>query len=161
MQQLPITRLDRKQPNQKMGGHSEALQAIPLRFAFAQIVPCLEEPDTDAQVRSPKRQKTSAPPAPSQPSPRPLAPFCLLRVRALDGSANAGPLGVHLRDVVHGAIRFAFISNYMVDLPWLLSACPDLAAADQTAIVHGERGSHAEDITKAASQVSDSNYPGY
>lgn len=48
-------------------------------------------------------------------------------------------LGLKLSDVVSGRMRWVFISNYMVDLQWLLSAAPDLADADRLMIAHGWR----------------------
>jgi hypothetical protein len=36
-------------------------------------------------------------------------------------------------------MRWALVSNYMLDLPWLLSACPDLTRAQRLVVVHGER----------------------
>ena len=35
-------------------------------------------------------------------------------------------------------MRWALASNYMMDLGWLLSACPDLAAVPRLVLVHGE-----------------------
>ena len=48
-------------------------------------------------------------------------------------------LGLKLSDLVCGRMRWVFISNYMVDLQWLLSEAPDLADADQLMIAHGWR----------------------
>ncbi len=48
-------------------------------------------------------------------------------------------LGLKLSDVVCGRMRWVFISNYMVDLQWLLSEAPDLADADRLMIAHGWR----------------------
>ena len=48
-------------------------------------------------------------------------------------------LGLRLRDLVSGNMRWVFISNYMVDLDWLLAAAPDLALADRLMIAHGWR----------------------
>ena len=50
-----------------------------------------------------------------------------------------GMLGLKLSDLVSGRMRWVFISNYMVDLQWLLSAAPDLADADKLIIAHGWR----------------------
>ena len=50
-------------------------------------------------------------------------------------------MGMRLRHVVCGAMKWALISNYMIDLGWLLSACPDLLSARKLLVVHGERGS--------------------
>lgn len=99
---------------------------------------------------SPKRIKLSDPPASSPPSSPQLTPFSLLRVRGLAGPFNTGHLGVHLRDLISGPLQFAFVSNYMIDLPWLLSACPNLKNAAQTVIVHGERDQRAAALRAAA-----------
>lgn len=52
---------------------------------------------------------------------------------------NRAPGGCRLRDVVHGCMKWVLASNYMVDMTWLLSACPHLLQAHQLVIVHGER----------------------
>lgn len=49
------------------------------------------------------------------------------------------PASCRLREVVHGSMKWVLASNYMVDMTWLLSACPDLITAGQLVIVHGER----------------------
>ncbi len=36
-------------------------------------------------------------------------------------------------------MKWVLASNYMVDMTWLLSACPHLLQAQQLVIVHGER----------------------
>eukprot|EP00879_Flechtneria_rotunda_P030631 GHRR01033292.1.p1 GENE.GHRR01033292.1~~GHRR01033292.1.p1 ORF type:complete len:334 (+),score=119.75 GHRR01033292.1:72-1073(+) len=66
-------------------------------------------------------------------------PICLLGVRGLPAAFNAGCLGIQLRQLVCGALKFALVSNYMVDMAWLLSACPDLVTADKVIVVHGEK----------------------
>ena len=48
-------------------------------------------------------------------------------------------LGLKLSDLVCGRMRWVFISNYMVDLQWLLSEAPDLANADRLMVAHGWR----------------------
>ena len=67
-----------------------------------------------------------------------LAPVACSRGRASTGFRR-GMLGLRLRDVVSGPMRWVFISNYMVDLDWLLSAAPDLAEAERLMIAHGWR----------------------
>lgn len=47
--------------------------------------------------------------------------------------------GCRLRDVVQGSMKWVLASNFMVDMTWLLSACPHLTTAGQLVIVHGER----------------------
>ncbi len=61
-------------------------------------------------------------------------PSCL---RGLSAVHNAPPLGARLGELVRCGggpglrLQLAVVSNYMVDLPWLLSACPDLTLAEQ------------------------------
>ena len=52
---------------------------------------------------------------------------------------DRAPGGCRLRDVVHGSMKWVLASNFMVDMTWLLSACPHLLQAQQLVIVHGER----------------------
>ncbi|KAH7436531.1 hypothetical protein KP509_05G024500 [Ceratopteris richardii] len=65
--------------------------------------------------------------------------FQLLKVKGLPRWANTGCLDI--QDVIEGNIFFALLSNYMVDIEWLLSACPLLEQIPQVVIVHGEGGS--------------------
>ena len=58
-------------------------------------------------------------------------------------------LGITLRDVVQGQMKFALVSNMMVDLAWLLSACPDLHTAEEVLIVHNENDSCAIPLAEA------------
>lgn len=49
-------------------------------------------------------------------------------------------LGARLADVLGGAhMKWMLISNYMIDMGWLLSAVPSILSADQVVLVHGER----------------------
>jgi hypothetical protein len=76
------------------------------------------------------------------------APFHLLRVRPLTLRnthvnvpewANTGFVGARLADLVAGeGMRWAFVMNFMVDMRWLLSACPDLMRVERLVVVHGE-----------------------
>ncbi|KAL0031162.1 hypothetical protein WJX77_006853 [Trebouxia sp. C0004] len=76
----------------------------------------------------------------SQPDgPGDKACFQLLYVREIPDWANRAPGGCRLRDVVHGSMKWVLASNFMVDMTWLLSACPHLLQAHQLVIVHGER----------------------
>jgi tyrosyl-DNA phosphodiesterase-1 len=74
--------------------------------------------------------------------------FRLLRVRdgLIPAWANEGFLGTALPDLVQPGVRWGVVSNYMVDLKWLLSACPALASAERLVLVHGERGGAAAEI---------------
>ncbi len=52
----------------------------------------------------------------------------------------SGMLGARLADVLGGGhVRWMLISNYMLDLCWLLSAVPSILDAEQVVLVHGER----------------------
>ncbi|GIL60588.1 hypothetical protein Vafri_15126 [Volvox africanus] len=67
------------------------------------------------------------------------SPVHLLRVRGLSPRHNSGCLGADLRRLVSGGpMQLALVSNYMVDVPWLLSFLPGLVEARQLFIVHGE-----------------------
>ncbi|GLI60365.1 hypothetical protein VaNZ11_002490 [Volvox africanus] len=67
------------------------------------------------------------------------SPVHLLRVRGLSPRYNSGCLGADLRRLVSGGpMQLALVSNYMVDVPWLLTFLPDLVEARQLFIVHGE-----------------------
>ncbi|KAI5066303.1 hypothetical protein GOP47_0018927 [Adiantum capillus-veneris] len=64
--------------------------------------------------------------------------FQLLKVKGLPSWANSTCLSI--QDVIEGDILFALLSNYMIDLDWLLSGCPLLNHVPQVAVVHGESG---------------------
>ncbi|XP_024537541.1 tyrosyl-DNA phosphodiesterase 1 [Selaginella moellendorffii] len=72
--------------------------------------------------------------------------FQLLRVQGLLDWANAGCVRICdvikvIRALVFLRIRillFAILSNYMVDIEWLLSACPLLRTILQVVMIHGE-----------------------
>ncbi|KAL9236902.1 hypothetical protein vseg_011516 [Gypsophila vaccaria] len=62
--------------------------------------------------------------------------FRLMKVRGLPGWANTSCVSID--DVVKGDVLVAVLSNYMVDMDWLLSACPMLRKVPQVLVVHGE-----------------------
>ncbi|GER27220.1 tyrosyl-DNA phosphodiesterase-related [Striga asiatica] len=62
--------------------------------------------------------------------------FRLLRVKGLPEWANTN--AVSINDVIQGDVLFAVLSNYMVDIDWLLSACPMLRRVLHVLVVHGE-----------------------
>ncbi|XP_041023489.1 tyrosyl-DNA phosphodiesterase 1 isoform X5 [Juglans microcarpa x Juglans regia] len=62
--------------------------------------------------------------------------FRLLQVKELPAWANTSC--VSLSDVIQGDILIAILSNYMVDINWLLPACPALAKIPHVLVVHGE-----------------------
>ncbi|GFR48145.1 hypothetical protein Agub_g9976, partial [Astrephomene gubernaculifera] len=78
------------------------------------------------------------------------SPIHLLRTRGLSARHSCGCLGARLRQLVCGPLRLALVSNYMVDMGWLLSCCPDLARADKFFLVHGEPPSEEADMRAAA-----------
>ncbi|XP_059437663.1 tyrosyl-DNA phosphodiesterase 1 [Corylus avellana] len=62
--------------------------------------------------------------------------FRLLQVKGLPAWANTSC--VSIRDVIQGDVLIAILSNYMVDIGWLLPACPTLAKIPHLLVVHGE-----------------------
>ncbi|XP_030533343.1 tyrosyl-DNA phosphodiesterase 1 isoform X2 [Rhodamnia argentea] len=62
--------------------------------------------------------------------------FRLLRVQGLPAWANTSC--VSIEDVVKGDIIVAILSNYMVDIDWLIPACPILAKVPHVLVIHGE-----------------------
>ncbi|KAL3157421.1 hypothetical protein ABBQ32_011893 [Trebouxia sp. C0010 RCD-2024] len=68
-----------------------------------------------------------------------LSLHCLTPLQLASNKKQRPPASCRLREVVHGSMKWVLASNYMVDMTWLLSACPDLITAGQLVIVHGER----------------------
>ncbi|XP_078436994.1 tyrosyl-DNA phosphodiesterase-like protein isoform X2 [Wolffia australiana] len=66
------------------------------------------------------------------------AAFRLLQVKGIPSWANSSAVG--LQDVVQGNVIFAVLSNYMVDIDWLLSECPFLEIIPRVLVIHGESG---------------------
>ncbi|KAI3456414.1 hypothetical protein Pfo_013077 [Paulownia fortunei] len=62
--------------------------------------------------------------------------FRLLRVKELPEWANTN--AVSISDVIQGNVLLAILSNYMVDVDWLLSACPMLKRVPHVLVIHGE-----------------------
>ncbi|KAJ9520497.1 hypothetical protein QJQ45_000268 [Haematococcus lacustris] len=73
----------------------------------------------------------------------PHTAFELLRVRGLAAASNQGCLGRCLADLVAGPMQLVLAMNYMVDIAWLLSACPDLVAAQQLVLCTGDARAQA------------------
>ncbi|BBN01781.1 tyrosyl-DNA phosphodiesterase 1 [Marchantia polymorpha subsp. ruderalis] len=67
----------------------------------------------------------------------PPSSFHLLHTTGLPQSANSGC--VRLQDVIEGDVQVAILSNYMVDVDWILSECP-LLRRIPVIMIHGERG---------------------
>jgi tyrosyl-DNA phosphodiesterase-1 len=68
------------------------------------------------------------------------SPFQLLKTRGIPPWANSGQLGVDFEKLVAGDIKVAFVSNYMIDVSWLVSTFPDLLFSDKLIIAHGMKG---------------------
>lgn len=67
-------------------------------------------------------------------------PVKLLKTRGIPEWANEmKPLGFDLTEACSGAIQWALVSNFMIDMAWLASACPHLFFADHLIIVHGQK----------------------
>lgn len=79
------------------------------------------------------------------------APFALMWIRMkMPRPFNHGCFGVKLRQVVRGSIELAVVSNYMVDVKFLLSACPELRRAKQMVLLHGEATSRMRGLVAEA-----------
>ncbi|CAN1319058.1 Tyrosyl-DNA phosphodiesterase 1, partial [Linum perenne] len=73
--------------------------------------------------------------------------FRLLKVKELPQWANTS--AVTITDVIQGDIQVAILSNYMVDMDWLMSACPALAKVPQVLVLHGEGDGRVEMIKRS------------
>ncbi|KAF8410690.1 hypothetical protein HHK36_003223 [Tetracentron sinense] len=62
--------------------------------------------------------------------------FRLLRVQGLPAWANSS--SVSIGDIIQGNVIVAILSNYMVDMDWLISACPTLTKIPRVLVIHGE-----------------------
>nr|AAL36361.1 unknown protein [Arabidopsis thaliana] len=72
--------------------------------------------------------------------------FRLLSVDALPDWANTSCVSIN--DVIEGDVVAAILSNYMVDIDWLMSACPKLANIPQVMVIHGEGDGRQEYIQR-------------
>ncbi|KAK1284192.1 hypothetical protein QJS10_CPB21g00868 [Acorus calamus] len=72
--------------------------------------------------------------------------FRLMRVQGLPAWANTSSVAID--DVIQGNVLIAILSNYMVDMDWLLSACPKLRTVPQVLVIHGEAGGTLEHLKK-------------
>ncbi|VVB14553.1 unnamed protein product [Arabis nemorensis] len=72
--------------------------------------------------------------------------FRLLNVNGLPDWANTSC--VSITDVIEGDVVAAILSNYMVDIDWLMSACPKLANIPQVMVIHGEGDGRQEYIQR-------------
>lgn len=73
--------------------------------------------------------------------------FRLMRVKGLQPWANTSSVSVG--DVIQGNVLVAVLSNYMVDIDWLLSACPALKNIPQVLVVHGESDGRQENMKRS------------
>ncbi|KAG1677202.1 hypothetical protein FOA52_013400 [Chlamydomonas sp. UWO 241] len=83
------------------------------------------------------------------------APFSLLRVDGLSDQHNSGCLGASLEDLVQGPITTAIVSNFMIDMEWLLKTAPALASVKQMLVLHGTDWAEAK-MTRACLQADTS-----
>ncbi|EOY28605.1 Tyrosyl-DNA phosphodiesterase-related isoform 1 [Theobroma cacao] len=72
--------------------------------------------------------------------------FRLLKVQGLPAWANANC--VSIGDVIQGDVLLAVLSNYMVDIDWLHSACPKLAKIPNVLVIHGEGDSRLDHMKR-------------
>ncbi|XP_010492343.1 PREDICTED: tyrosyl-DNA phosphodiesterase 1 isoform X2 [Camelina sativa] len=72
--------------------------------------------------------------------------FRLLSVNGLPDWANTSCVSIN--DVIEGDVVAAILSNYMVDVDWLMSACPKLANIPQVMVIHGEGDGRQEYIQR-------------
>ncbi|XP_021836412.2 tyrosyl-DNA phosphodiesterase 1 [Spinacia oleracea] len=68
--------------------------------------------------------------------------FRLMKVQGLPEWANTSCVSID--NVIEGDVLVAVLSNYMVDIDWLLSACPMLKKVPQVLVVHGESDGTAD-----------------
>ncbi|XP_022720583.1 tyrosyl-DNA phosphodiesterase 1 isoform X2 [Durio zibethinus] len=68
--------------------------------------------------------------------------FRLLKVQGLPAWANTN--SVSIGDVIQGDVLLVVLSNYMVDIDWLMSACPILAKIPYVLVIHGEGDSRLD-----------------
>ncbi|MFS7905158.1 putative phosphodiesterase I [Helianthus anomalus] len=72
--------------------------------------------------------------------------FRLMRVKGLQPWANTN--SVSIGDVIQGNVFVAVLSNYMVDLDWLISECPTLKKISHVLVVHGESDGRQEHMKR-------------
>lgn len=72
--------------------------------------------------------------------------FRLMRVQGLPSWSNTST--VTIQDVIQGEVLLAVLSNYMVDMDWLLTACPSLRKVPHVLVLHGEDGASLERLKK-------------
>ncbi|KAJ7560336.1 hypothetical protein O6H91_04G125000 [Diphasiastrum complanatum] len=73
--------------------------------------------------------------------------FRLVQVQGIPDWANARC--VDIQELIQGNILVAILSNYMVDIDWLLSVCPHLKSIPRVVMIHGESGLALEHLQVA------------
>jgi tyrosyl-DNA phosphodiesterase-1 len=151
-------------PSKRSG--SPAAEPTPKRERAAVEVVDLTRSDDDDDDAPPPPPAAAPPPQQQQGAaaadlPAFLdAPFSLWRVRdgALPAWASDGFLGARVAEVVAAGCTWALVSNFMVDLPWLISAAPALAAPaavlERLILCHGEKGAEARAGLAAAAAAA-------
>ncbi|XP_068668443.1 tyrosyl-DNA phosphodiesterase 1 [Aristolochia californica] len=76
--------------------------------------------------------------------------FQLLQVQGIPTWANTS--SVSIGDVIQGNVLMAVLSNYMVDIDWLMSACPVLRKVPHVLVIHGESGHSLEQMKEKKPQ---------
>ncbi|XP_077243520.1 tyrosyl-DNA phosphodiesterase-like protein isoform X4 [Tasmannia lanceolata] len=72
--------------------------------------------------------------------------FRLLRVQRIPAWANSS--SVSIGDVIQGNVIVAVLMNYMVDLDWLVSACPNLRKISHVLVILGESSATVDHLKK-------------
>ncbi|KAG9454151.1 hypothetical protein H6P81_007055 [Aristolochia fimbriata] len=70
--------------------------------------------------------------------------FRLMRVQGIPTWTNTS--SVSIGDIIQGNVLMAVLSNYMVDIDWLISTCPALRKVQHVFVVHGESGHSLEQM---------------
>ncbi|KAJ3705221.1 hypothetical protein LUZ61_008926 [Rhynchospora tenuis] len=73
--------------------------------------------------------------------------FRLTLVQGIPSWANLN--SVTISDVIQGDVLVTVLSNYMVDIDWLLSACPTLKNVPHVLVAHGESGASFDHLLKS------------
>ncbi|KAH1252780.1 Tyrosyl-DNA phosphodiesterase 1 [Glycine max] len=81
------------------------------------------------------------------PSDQIPSTFRLLHVQGLPPWANTSC--VSIGDVIQGDIKVAILSNYMVDIDWLVPACPALSKVPHVLVIHGESDGRVDYIKRS------------
>ncbi|CAL5412027.1 unnamed protein product [Camellia sinensis] len=81
------------------------------------------------------------------PNEKLLSTFRLMRVKGLPAWANTS--SVSIGDVIEGNVVMAVLSNYMVDMDWLISACPTLKKVPRVLVIHGESDGTLEHMKRS------------